>query len=169
MDPVEQVEHDDGDRELVAGLGRQQGGVATLGVLADQRVRRSGHDQLAAAAYGLRDAGSRARVVAFGGQHHDEVEAAGPAGQAGAGPGDERHRADRLEHRAQQAGVGTGSDDRARLAVGEPLHGLADRLLRGHRLPTHPGPALGQVAQAYVGPRQRGLVVEEPVVEGHRV
>ena len=116
VDPVEQVEHGHRDGELVAGLRGQQRGVAALGVLGDQRPLGGGDDQLAAAAYGLGDGAGGGVVVALGGQHHDQVEAAGPAGQAGAGPGDERHRAHRLEHGAQQPRVGSGRDDGPGLA-----------------------------------------------------
>ena len=64
--PVEQAEHDDGDGELVAGLGGQQGRVAAGRVLGDERLLGSGDDDLAAASYGLGDRGGRAGVPPSG-------------------------------------------------------------------------------------------------------
>ena len=131
---VQQVEHHDRDRELVAGLGRQHRGVAPLGVLGDQRALRGGHHQLAAAPYRLGHGAGRGLVASLGREHHDEVEAAGPAGEPGPGPGDERHRADRLEHGAQQPRVRAGGHHGARPDLGEPLDRLGER-------PRRPRPA----------------------------
>ncbi|WP_235737934.1 hypothetical protein [Nocardioides alcanivorans] len=92
-------------------------------------------------------------------QHHHEVEAAGPPGQAGAGPGNEWHRAPRFEHGAEQPRVGTGRDHRTgtvALAASERLtHGL-----RGlPRRTPNPGAGLGQLPQLGVDPSPDGLVV----------
>src|SRR6185312_144231 len=62
---------------------------------------------------------------------------------------------------------GAGGDDRPRTGVGEQRDGLGHGLLRGDGLAAYAGPALGEVAQAYVDPPQGRLVVEESVVEGH--
>jgi hypothetical protein len=164
---VQQVEHHHGHGELVTGLGGQQRGVTPLGVLGDEGRLGRGDDELTASAHGLGHCSRGRGVTSLRSEHHDQVEAPRPPGQAGSGPGDERHRAHRFEHGAQQPGVGTRCDHGARVAVVEPLHRLGDGFLRPDRLPAYARTALGEVAQTDIDPGERRLVVEEPVVEGH--
>ena len=167
MQAVQQVEHHDRDRELVAGLGRQHRGVAPLGVPGDQGALRRGHHQLAAAPYRFGHGTGGRLVASLGREHHDEVEAAGPAGEPGSGPGDERHRADRLEHGPQQPRVRAGGHHGPGPDLGDPLDGLGQGLGGRDRLAPYPRTGLGQGPQAYVGAGQGDLVVEETVVERH--
>ncbi len=153
LDPVEVGQHHDRRGELVAGDGRQDRAPAAGGVLGDHRRRRAGHHHLAAAADRLGDRRRGAGVGPVGRQHDDEVEAAGPARQGRPRPGDERHRAPRLEDRAQQPGVGAGGDDGARpVLLAGPGHRLLDRGRGLAGLAPHPRAGLGQRAQ----PERRG-------------
>ena len=138
------------------------------GVLGDHRGRRAGDDDLAAAADGLGDGRGGAGVGADGGEHDDEVEAAGPAGQGGAGPRDERHRAGRLEHGAQQARVGPGGDHRPRAGVLARRDAEGGGLGGAAGLAAHARAGLGERAQPQVGRAERDVVVEAGLVEpGH--
>ena len=149
----------------VASWSRERVGstvrVPTGGVLGHERLRRAGDHDLAAAAHRLGHRAGGAGVGAVGGEHDDEVERPGPAGQAGVGPGDERHRARRLQHRAQQPRVGPGGDDGARAVVPADGDGLrpAPRRPRPTRAapgcrPPPAGAAPGRRATA--PPRRRG-------------
>ena len=143
---------------------------AARGVLGDQRVRRGGDDHLAAAADGLGDRGRRAHVAAVGGEHDDQVEPAGPAGQPRVRA--RRRTAPGTTARARRAAAGSRGRRRPRPGDG-PARGrrrpprrarTPPRRPRGVPAPrTRPGP------QERVGDGQRGLVVEPRLVEpgGH--
>ena len=107
---------------------------------------------------------------AVGREHHDQVEAPGPARQAGAGPGDERHRAPGLEHGAQQARVRAGGDHRPRtgLLLEHPGDGLVGGLGGVGHLAAYPCARLGERPEPAVGTLEGGLVVQPGLVEpGH--
>ncbi len=168
VQPVEQVEHDDGDGELVAGLRRQHRGVAALGVLGDQRALRRGAPP----------AGSRAAPP-----RPPRRRSAGrcpPARARRRGRGCPPSRGGRPRARPRTApgrpargrrAAAASRDRRPRRPAGshlrEALHRLGERLGGRDRLAAYSRTGLGDASQARIGTGQRRLVVEEPVVEGH--
>jgi hypothetical protein len=165
---VDQPQRDDGTGQRVAGHRRQQRHVAAGGHGARRLAGRGEDDELAAAPTRLGHRGDLVLRPAGRGEDDDEVQRAGPSGQARGGPGDERHRAPRFEDGTQQPGVRAGDDQGAgpgELALPAPPRQLVDRRRRRRRLPPDACPGLGEVAQPGIRGVQRSVVVEEGLVE----
>ena len=76
-------------------------------------------------------------IATRGRQHHHQVERAGPTGKARAGPGDERHRAPRLENGTQQPSISTGGYDRTRRRCRARARRCCRQHLRPRVVPGH--------------------------------
>jgi hypothetical protein len=134
-------------------------------VLGDQRALGTGHDELAAAADRLGDGGRGVLVAALRGEHDDQVEAAGPAGSFGPGQatnGTGHHGSSTARSSRESGPAATTARGRLPRIVSVARRTPASARTR---LASYPRTGLGEVAQRDVGARERGLVVEQAVVE----